>query len=790
MKINQKHKRYISYFLLLFSIVFIFIITSSVLQPGLNRAGDDIIHIAYEYELEKILTNEHTIFSWSEIYGLGTPLFIFRPPLSYFVPVLLHLLTFKIFSLIFLHKLTLVLSMVLYPVAIFYFMRKFKFDYLTSGLAALFTIAPISTQGHTIHAYFNFGLLKQSIAILLSPFALGKLHSAIEDKKTIIWPSVLIALVYLAHPYIAYALILVIGIYFLIKLLCQPIKKIYPRLTKIIIILIASGLLTSLYVIPFISSTELEKPGVFSPTDRDVFEVRMFTTSDGIYNLFSGAMFDRGEQRGEASSYKWNNTNSSRLPFFTLFILIGLIISIIRIKQLKYAFLSLGFLFSFLFMLSFDDIPLFRLIPLYKNYTFLHGISTLEFFAIALAAVGLFFLINSITKLISKYFKLKTIIYFIIFFLITSIVFSTILIDRYNVAKIQIDREALNLDDQGRIIFPSENYGLNNELKEVVEVLRDQKDPGRSYANPVNSFEFFYTTIYPILVDRSDIINGAYVTLYGGINRFMLHDYRFILCCNYNLQKLNNVHYIFSFKNDKFNRTEIEQNSELLKENNNFYLYKVNGNFNYFEFVNQKPILVLANKVEWYNLLVKWTALYRDSKNPDNFFYLIKSDNIKDFDPETFPSILLLTYDNRDIDKLKGYINKGGKIYSHKEIPELETEIIINVENLTSISIEGNSEIQELEARYNINSATIKTDKSKFLYLKKTYYRGWQAKIDGKKTKTYYISPGFNTILVPEGEHKIEFKFKGPNNYQLGLLLTLATLLALIIYYFKYEKKH
>ncbi len=783
-ELTDNTKRYFSYFLLLVSIIFTFIITSTVLQPGFNRAGDDVIHIAHEYDLEKIIQEQKTIFGWSELYGLGDPVFAFRPPLSYYIPVLLHFLSLKLISLMFWHKLVLVLSLAFYPLAIFYFMRKLKFDYLTAGLSSLFAIAPISTFGHTIHAYFNFGLLKQSIAILLTPFALGKLYASIEYKESIILVPILIALIYLAHPYIAYTLVLAIGVYFLIKLICQPLKETHKSLVKLIVILIISGILTSTYTIPFISSKELEKPGIFSPTSRDVFEVTMFTTSEGIYNLFSGAMFDRGEQKGKLDLYKWSNTNTSRLPILTILLLLGLIISIIKIRQIKSAFLSIGFLFSFLLMLSFDDIPLIRLIPFYKNYTFLHGVVLIEFFAICLAGVGLFYIIKLIRKLFSRYLKIKNTYFIILFLIITTLFISTIYIDRYKVAKIQIDREYLNLDDYGNIIPPSEKYGINNQFKEAVEILRRETQPGRVYGNPKTSFEFFYMTILPTLVNKNDIINGAYVTLYGGINRYMLDSYRSELCCNYNLQKLNNVRYIFSFKNNQYNLTQIKQNSDLLIENENFFVYEIKGNYSYFEFVNKKPVLVFGNKQEWYNLLVKWTGIYRDSIDPKNSVYFINYDKNIEINQEVFPAVLVLSIENKDI--LKDY---SGLIYSYKEIPGIKTTIIKDIPDIKTELITGNSYFTELEDNNDYNSANIITDKEKPLYFKKTYYKGWQAFIDGKKVQTYYITPGFNAILVPKGEHKIEFKFKGHNNYILSILIVVITLILLTIYHFKYERR-
>ena len=44
-----------------------------------------------------------------------------------------------------------------------------------------------------------------------------------------------------------------------------------------------------------------------------------------------------------------------------------------------------------------------------------------------------------------------------------------------------------------------------------------------------------------------------------------------------------------------------------------------------------------------------------------------------------------------------------------------------------------------------------------FLVLTDSYYPTWQASIDGKETKIYLTDYNFRGIIVPKGEHTVEF---------------------------------
>lgn len=74
-----------------------------------------------------------------------------------------------------------------------------------------------------------------------------------------------------------------------------------------------------------------------------------------------------------------------------------------------------------------------------------------------------------------------------------------------------------------------------------------------------------------------------------------------------------------------------------------------------------------------------------------------------------------------------------------------------------------------------------------FLSSSEVYYPGWQATLDGKSVNIYRSNTAFRSLFVPQGEHTVEYYFV-PKSYYLGGMISFATLLALFVFYKKYEK--
>lgn len=72
------------------------------------------------------------------------------------------------------------------------------------------------------------------------------------------------------------------------------------------------------------------------------------------------------------------------------------------------------------------------------------------------------------------------------------------------------------------------------------------------------------------------------------------------------------------------------------------------------------------------------------------------------------------------------------------------------------------------------------TDQEAPLILTNVYYPGWKAYIDGQAISIHKVDFMFQSIIVPQGNHKIEFKYQ-PNSFYNGLYLSLTGLVGTIL---------
>ncbi len=66
------------------------------------------------------------------------------------------------------------------------------------------------------------------------------------------------------------------------------------------------------------------------------------------------------------------------------------------------------------------------------------------------------------------------------------------------------------------------------------------------------------------------------------------------------------------------------------------------------------------------------------------------------------------------------------------------------------------------------------------LFLSEVYYPLWKATIDGKETEIYKTNYAFRSIIVPKGEHTVEFKLETPG-FEKGKMLSIITNILLAI---------
>jgi uncharacterized membrane protein YfhO len=70
----------------------------------------------------------------------------------------------------------------------------------------------------------------------------------------------------------------------------------------------------------------------------------------------------------------------------------------------------------------------------------------------------------------------------------------------------------------------------------------------------------------------------------------------------------------------------------------------------------------------------------------------------------------------------------------------------------------------------------ISTEKNGLLFLSDIWYPAWKASVDSKQVKVMSADYSFRVIEVPEGKHKVTFKYSS-SKFKLGMILTLITIL-------------
>lgn len=67
-----------------------------------------------------------------------------------------------------------------------------------------------------------------------------------------------------------------------------------------------------------------------------------------------------------------------------------------------------------------------------------------------------------------------------------------------------------------------------------------------------------------------------------------------------------------------------------------------------------------------------------------------------------------------------------------------------------------------------------------WFFVSNTWYPGWKAFVDGMRVEIYRADYVFMSIPIPEGDHTVEFVYQ-PESFSIGLILTLAGLITIII---------
>ncbi len=108
----------------------------------------------------------------------------------------------------------------------------------------------------------------------------------------------------------------------------------------------------------------------------------------------------------------------------------------------------------------------------------------------------------------------------------------------------------------------------------------------------------------------------------------------------------------------------------------------------------------------------------------------------------------------------------------------LRNSVILEQKLSANLSGKGTAKIKDYST--NKISITANSTGDNLLFLSDSYYPGWQAYIDGNKTQIYRADFAFRAVLIPKGEHVVEFVYR-PLSFTVGVLFAGVSLMIILV---------
>lgn len=746
------------------------------MKEGYFDAGDDHIHVAYTNELVRIWHGEGRLLGWSRLYGTGFPIFLLRPPGLYFASALTHLVTGV--SVEESLKLVVILGFALFPFSVFAGARMLGLGFWPSVLAGSFAPLPISLWGHTLDAYHYLGVHKQLLAILLFPPTVGALWRLLREGRCGLLFALLFTTMLFTHPYIAYCMALLPALMLVALAAAEPGWDWRRRVPHALLWAAPTVLMSLLWILPFYSSPEIQSIDPFLGV-RSSFDVVVSTSAETLRQFFLGGILDTTRYAGTfGGSHEWgwlDNSAHFRFPILTLLATIGWGVVLIRPRASAHAFMALAFLLSLLLLIGPDDFPFLDAIPFSSQFQNIHAIFIFEWAAMTLAGVGACSLFRLALRPRARAWKV------VVVGLVTAAVgagwFSaarerTFAAERLSKVRSQYTRN-------GELVLRPTLERTWVQLKHVVDRMNESPRAGSIGVRGSSFLETVLYNLLPLMTDRAVFTSGFQKV--GGVYPLLRGMRKDDVRTNADLQRLFNVRFIVTYADDDQAPKEWPETTRLVHENRFWQLREVQGDFGALDPLPRELIGFVGSEREWAAMMKKWLPAYRKAGPalpwivnfehsglaPEDLARLrpylravisIKAEEV----PAAFADLETLHYDNPEAFDPIQLMRKLAKDRPRRETAAIAQEVLESSRAQESFRVRGAAEEVPL-------------------LFKRAFYRGWEARIDGRETTVFRVSPGMQMILLPPGEHELSWAYQGPNRWAwakgafcLGLLLALA----------------
>jgi hypothetical protein len=118
------------------------------------------------------------------------------------------------------------------------------------------------------------------------------------------------------------------------------------------------------------------------------------------------------------------------------------------------------------------------------------------------------------------------------------------------------------------------------------------------------------------------------------------------------------------------------------------------------------------------------------------------------------------------------------KVMENQDFDPTQTAVLLE-DPQSKLEYDPNSKIDIIS--HQANKVILKTSSTtqNLAILADAYDQGWQASIDGQKTKVYLANAALRGVVIPAGEHQLIFEYK-PESFTTGLKISLISLILLL----------
>lgn len=430
-----------------------------------------------------------------------------------------------------------------------------------------------------------------------------------------------------------------------------------------------------------------------------------------------------------------------------------------------------------------------------------------------------------------KKFKKRTFDKKIIIYLILMCICSLNIVD--------VMRFSNKLDEQIKTVDTILDKKISKEMETLI---------ANNTNNNYRTFVAANKTIYGLLFGNTDFMYNGYLSFvdkklkYWGLSEEFYHADMIVFLAQKNpVAAMLGIHYIVDADNREFfNRLYEYVPTEVVCESNEVYLSALSG----FEFVSEeaewieadstyritiemesgrnKPELFYAdfygqeyaydgpNELFYINEEGKYETVISTDELPEgkvNFRIIISSGNYKLNNLRIEKLIRKMTYEeiaSCDQYKLYSYSKAQKMIYIPEEVKHIDSygeswkdDELLDVDKISYVEdIEqdmqidtAHSQVESIDIKRNSVTAVIQTEGETFVNHSQLAYPGWKAYIDGEEVKVYTVNNLIQGVIVPDGEHFIEFRYQ-PDDVKYGAILSIIGIVLTALWLVYDYRKH